>query len=102
MCFVGLLWPFYGHHSGHFVLSSHLLMLVVISTKVVVIRSIKSRHYDQDLVYHNILCVFLVGHEGVVNLLLDAGADVDAVNTVKKTAAEMASFVGLLLWPLSF
>lgn len=35
-----------------------------------------------------------VGNELVMTLLLDAGAKADAVNSVKKTAAQMAAFVG--------
>lgn len=38
--------------------------------------------------------VYVSGNEKVVRLILEAGARTDCVNSVNRTAAEMAAFVG--------
>ncbi len=42
----------------------------------------------------------LAGSDSVCRVLVEAGAKVDAVNTVKRTPAQMAAFVGKYLPPL--
>lgn len=39
-------------------------------------------------------CHFIIGKTDITWMMLDAGAETDAVNSVGRTAAQMAAFVG--------
>lgn len=40
-------------------------------------------------------CCFIVGKTDITWMMLDAGAETDVVNSVGRTAAQMAAFVGM-------